>query len=152
MAKKTYKTYFLKGLQLLLFDEQGRTIEINFKGGLQVDSTAKFSTSDEKLQNAIEQCSGFNRDFYLDSVREDAPADAAPVKAVAEVPVGQEENEATVPDDADDQVVNVSCKADAVEWLKEHYPEKGYNGSNLRSKEAFENACKDCGVTFDFSE
>ena len=79
MAKKTYKTYHLKGLQVLLFDEWGRTIEVNFKGGVQVDSTAKFSTNDEKVQKALENSRGFGRDFYLESTREEGAPVAAPV-------------------------------------------------------------------------
>ena len=46
------------------------------------------------------------------------------------------------------ETVEVACKADAVEWLKERYPEKGYNGNNLRSKDAFAAACKEHGVEF----
>ena len=98
MAKKTYKTYYLKGLDVHLHDEWGRPINVEFKGGLQVDSTAKFSTNDEKVQKALEASRGFGRDFYLDSVKEDKPAvvrDApAPVKEetapVVEKPVIEE--------------------------------------------------------------
>lgn len=46
------------------------------------------------------------------------------------------------------QTIEVGCKADAVEWLKEHYPEKGYNGNNLRANAAFEAACNEAGVCF----
>lgn len=46
------------------------------------------------------------------------------------------------------QTIEVGCKADAVEWLKERYPEKGYNGNNLRAKAAFEAACNEAGVRF----
>lgn len=46
------------------------------------------------------------------------------------------------------ETVEVACKADAVEWLKERFPDKGYNGNNLRSKEAFAAACKEAGVEF----
>lgn len=144
MAKKTYKTYSLKGLQVLLFDESGKTTEVNFRGGLQVDSTAKFVTNDEKVQDALEKSSGFNRDFYLESVREDNPI-AAP--AVAETPVKKEADA-----DGGKQKVKVSDKSEAVEWLKEHFPEEGYTAVKLRSKDAFEAACKKCGVVFDFSE
>ena len=55
-------------------------------------------------------------------------------------------------DDGDVQTIEVACKADAVEWLKEHYPEKGYNGNTLRSKEAFAAACKEAGVEFKMAE
>lgn len=88
MAKKTYKTFSLKGLSLHLFDEWGRTIDVTFRGGIQIDSTAKFSTNDEKVQKALESCSGFGRDYYLESVKEEV----APVveKPKAE-PKGKEE-------------------------------------------------------------
>ena len=134
MAKKTYRTYQLKGLQVLTTDEAGHLIEVNFRGGSQIDSTAKFSTSDEKVQNALEKCSGYNRDFYLESVQEDAPA---PVPS----PVVEEGK--TV------RTVDVPDKAAAIEWLKENYPDKGYTTTKLtRSKEEFNNACAECGVVF----
>lgn len=46
------------------------------------------------------------------------------------------------------QTIEVSCRADAVEWLKEHNPDKGYNGNTLRSKDAFAAACQESGVEF----
>ena len=49
------------------------------------------------------------------------------------------------------QTVEVADKKDAIEWLKEKYPEKGYNGNNLRSAAAFETACQECGVEFVFT-
>lgn len=71
MAKKTYRTYNLKGLRLLLKDEAGERVEIRFFGGIQIDSTAKFTTKDEKIQRLLENCSGFGRDYYIESVVED---------------------------------------------------------------------------------
>ena len=79
MAKKTYRTYNLKGLRLLLKDEAGERVEIRFFGGIQIDSTAKFTTKDEKIQRLLENCSGFGRDYYIESVVEDA-AVAEPAK------------------------------------------------------------------------
>lgn len=46
------------------------------------------------------------------------------------------------------QKVSVADKNDAIEWLKEHNPEAGYTASKLRSKEAFDAACKECDVEF----
>ena len=74
MAKKTYRTYSLKSLLLMLKDENGERIEIKFYGGIQVDSTAKFTTKNEKIQAMLEKSSGFGRDYYIESVVEDAPA------------------------------------------------------------------------------
>lgn len=130
MAKKTYRTYQLKGLQVLTTDEAGHLIEVNFRGGSQIDSTAKFSTSDEKVQNALEKCSGYNRDYYLEHVQEDTP-------------------DPVVEENTTDRTVDVPDKAAAIEWLKENYPDKGYTTTKLtRSKEEFNNACAECGVVF----
>lgn len=145
MAKKTYKTYCLKSLQLLLFGESGRTIEVNFKGGLQVDSTAKFSTNDEEVQKALEKCSGFNRDFYLDSVREDnnaVPTASAGNKGEGVEPVAGDGG----------NVVKVSDKSEAIEWLKEHFPEAGYTAVKLRTMAAVIEAGKNHGVVFEVAE
>lgn len=107
-------------------------IEVNFKGGSQIDSTAKFSTSDEKVQNALEKCSGYNRDYYLENVQEDTPVPSPVV----------EENKTV-------RTVDVPDKAAAIEWLKENYPDKGYTTTKLtRRKEEFNNACTECGVVF----
>lgn len=59
---------------------------------------------------------------------------------------GEESSEGTNSDDA--QTIVVGSKPDAVEWLKEHCPTKGYNGNNLRTNAAFETACKEAGVKF----
>lgn len=81
MAKKTYRTYFLKGLQLLLNDEDGNRIEIKFRSGIHVDSTARYTTSNEDVQRMLEGANGFNRDYYIESVKEDeAPVAEAPAK------------------------------------------------------------------------
>lgn len=67
MATKTYKTYNLKGLQLLLFDDSGNTVLVNFKSGNNwADNTCTFTTSDEDVQSEIESCSGLNRDYYIE--------------------------------------------------------------------------------------
>jgi hypothetical protein len=122
-------------------------MEVNFRSGAQIDSTAKFTTGDEKVQKAIESCSGFNRDFYLESVREEAPV-AAPVTEV----VGNGEPEKTAAEETDGHLVKVASKSDAIEWLKEHYPEKEYTAVKLRSKAAFDAACKECSVLFEIAD
>ena len=44
--------------------------------------------------------------------------------------------------------VEVADKGEAIEWLKEHNPEAGYTATKLRTREAFDNACQECGVEF----
>ena len=80
MAKKTYRTYTLKGLQLLMNDEDGKRIEIVFRGGIQIDSTARFTTANEKVQRMLEASSGFGRDYYVESVKDVEAPKAAPVE------------------------------------------------------------------------
>lgn len=73
MAKKTYRTFYLKGLNLLLSDKKGERIEVVFRKGGQIDSTARFTTDNQDVQEAIEKCSGFGRDYYIEKAESDAP-------------------------------------------------------------------------------
>lgn len=84
MPKKTYKTFSLKGLNLLLVNDEGERVEVVFRGGIHFDSTAKFTTADESLQKLIEKCKGFGRDYYLESVREDPKPDEPVAEKKAE--------------------------------------------------------------------
>lgn len=83
MVKKTYRTYELKSLQIQLTNKEGKRVEIIFRGGIMIDSTAKFSTSEPELQELLEKSSGFGRDYYIESVVEDAPVAAEPEKKPA---------------------------------------------------------------------
>ena len=47
------------------------------------------------------------------------------------------------------QKVKVGSKTEAIEWLKDKYPDKGYNGFTLKGNAAFEAACKENNVEFD---
>ena len=88
MAKKTYRTYRLRGLQILARDKDGKRIEIVFRGGIQIDSTAKYSTSDEFIQNQLESSGSFGKVYYLESVVEDKPV-AEEQKPVVETPAAK---------------------------------------------------------------
>lgn len=54
-------------------------------------------------------------------------------------------------DDADGGKIKVADKNEAIEYLKEHFAEKNYTATSLRTKTAFEAACKECGVEFVFT-
>jgi len=87
MAKKTYRTYYLKSLAIHAKDENDKRIDIIFRGGIQVDSTAKFTTADPKIQDMLEKSSSFGKTYYLESVAEPqiiAPAKPAKVEKAAE--------------------------------------------------------------------
>ena len=127
MAKKVYRTYYLKGLDVHLHDELGRSINVEFKGGLQVDSTAKFSTNDEKVQKALEASSGFNRDYYLESVKEDAPAVA--YEAVA---ADKKEESPAVDKQALDNVKDIKRFRNLVE-MRNYMAELGFEDTQKMS-------------------
>lgn len=94
MAKKTYRTYYLKSLDLYLTNGDGKRVVIEFRGGIQVDSTARFTTRDPGIQELIESTNGFGRDYYIESVKEDEsaaktaePEEKATEREVEEKPV-----------------------------------------------------------------
>lgn len=87
MSKKTYRTYTLKSLDLHFNGGPTGSTEIVFRRGLQVDSTAKFTTSDERIQKLLESTKLFKRDYYL----EKEVCDEAPKSAKAPEPVEEEQ-------------------------------------------------------------
>lgn len=82
MPRKTYRTYCLRSLVLRSEKKDGTPIEIVFRGGIQIDSTAKFSTSDEETQKFLEGLSGFGRDYYIEKEESDAPVVETPAPVV----------------------------------------------------------------------
>ena len=83
----------MRGLQILTKDENGKRVEITFRGGVQIDSTARFSTSDEALQKKLESMEGFGTTYYLESVSDNSQpekvveAENAPVEKKEETPM-----------------------------------------------------------------
>jgi len=78
------------------------------------------------------------------------PAEETPAEAEQ---TGEAQDE-TLQDDgstADGNTITVSDKYEAIEYLKEHFADKGYTATGLRTKAAFEAACRECGVTFMFT-
>lgn len=73
--------------------------------------------------------------------------------AEAEQPTGETQDETLQGDgeDADGGKIKVADKNEAIEYLKEHFAEKNYTATSLRTKTAFEAACKECGVEFVFT-
>ena len=110
---------------------------------------ATFTTKDEFTQFIIENCDKFKSGRIRLVSSHPIAGTEEPEPVVAEEPkVESAEQEEAKPEV---QEIDVADKAEAVEWLKEHYPEKGYTGFKLRGKEAFENACKECGVKFNIA-
>lgn len=77
------------------------------------------------------------------------PAEETPTEEVQPIDETQDETPQDADEDTDGKV-KVADKPDAIEYLKEKFPEKGYTAVKLRTKTAFEAACKECGVVFEF--
>ena len=79
------------------------------------------------------------------------PAEETPAEEVQPTGETQDETLQGDGDDADGGKIKVADKNEAIEYLKEHFAEKNYTATSLRTKTAFEAACKECGVEFVFT-
>lgn len=79
------------------------------------------------------------------------PAEETPAEEVQPTGETQDETMQGDGDDADGGKIKVADKNEAIEYLKEHFAEKNYTATSLRTKTAFEAACKECGVEFVFT-
>lgn len=92
MIRKTYRTYNLKSLVIRSEKKDGTPIEVVFRAGIHVDSTARFSTTDAEIQEFLENSSGLMRDYYIEGAEsfEETPI-VPPTKAIIdEKPVVEE--------------------------------------------------------------
>lgn len=79
------------------------------------------------------------------------PAEETPAEEVQPTDKTQDDTLQGDGDDADRGKIKVADKNEAIEYLKEHFAEKNYTATSLRTKTAFEAACKECGVEFVFT-
>ena len=86
-----------------------------------------------------------------ETVTPTTPAEEPPAEEVQ--PTGETQDETLQGDseDADGGKIKVADKNEAIEYLKEHFADKNYTATSLRTKTAFEAACKECGVEFVFT-
>ena len=161
------KIYGVKGRKewSVIIKAGNASMRVNFEGGT---STARgvipatYSTSDPVKQAIIERSEYFkHKSIYVVQeleVPDDASARARKMRNKKVAPVAENGSDGSdghgVPQDEDrssvQQRVTVADMADAVEWLKEHYPDKGYTATKLRKQEAFNAACEECGVVFEY--
>ena len=86
-----------------------------------------------------------------ETVTPTTPAEETPAEEVQPTGETQDETLQGDGDDADGGKIKVADKNEAIEYLKEHFAEKNYTATSLRTKTAFEVACKECGVEFVFT-
>lgn len=148
------------------------TVSVHFTGGALTAygvTPAKYTTANKFFQSIIEHSSDFasGRIVLLSSV--EVPDDAATIarnkrkaasaskkaEATDGMPAGVTVEVSEADDDAektDDNLtkVEVADKNEAIEYLKEHF-DGSYTATQLRTKTAFEAACKAHGIEFVFT-
>ncbi len=86
-----------------------------------------------------------------ETVTPTTPAEEPPAEEAQPTGETQDETLQGDGDNADGGKIKVADKNEAIEYLKEHFAEKNYTATSLRTKTAFEAACKECGVEFVFT-
>ena len=140
MTTKTYKTRELKGLALSLTID-GKFVPVEFRSGCTIGSTATFTTSDPKIQNAMESLKMCGDVFFIEKtivLEDEAPMD---VKVAAKVEETVEEEKEVV-DILDAQTFN-----NLVE-LRNALADKGIDVSQITNVKAAENIAKKNGYNY----
>jgi len=170
------KTYGINGLTEWHGDIKAGSIsvKVSFTGGTASPSGAQpayFCTKDPITQFVIENSNEYKTGFIHLEMSHEIPGEhprmavpkEVPAEVAAEEPhpaekvtvetdgeaTGTTAGEAAEDGDAPTKV-RVDSRTEAIEWLKDNYPDKGYTVTKLRTKEAFEAACKECNVVFEF--
>lgn len=139
MVRKTYKTYRLKSLCIPLTID-GKDVYVVFKGGCTATSTATYSTSDEKIQEALESLLGFGRNYYIDrQVSLDEEVAKEP-EAKKEEPTIEEEKEVV-------DMLDAKTFKNLVE-LRNALADKGIDVSQITNAKAAENLAKKNGYNY----
>lgn len=139
MTIKTYKTRELKGFALhLLID--GQMTHIQFKRGCTLGSTSTFTTSNEKIQNALESLKSFGPTFYVEkeSVINEAPVVEEP--KVTPEPIIEEEKEVV-------DILDAQTFKNLVE-LRNALKDKGIDVSQVTNVKAAESLAKKNGYNY----
>lgn len=167
-------TYGVPGLTEWHGKVKAGSLEVNvsFTGGTASPSGAQpayYLTKDPVVQFVIENSKEYKNGFIILVMSQEIPgehprmavpkqnAEPAPAQAPAE-PVAQEQQAETGQQDTADAGngevlrIEVADRSEAIEYLKEHFAEKNYTATSLRTKTAFDAACKECGVEFVFTE
>lgn len=141
MTIKTYRTRELKGFSLHLFVDGDTRTNIVFKRGCTLGSTATYTTSNPKIQDALESLNSFGRDFYLEKktvVDEAAPVVEKPKPAPT--PVVEEEKEVV-------DILDAQTFKNLVE-LRNALQDKGIDVSQVTNVKAAENIAKKNGYNY----
>jgi hypothetical protein len=140
MTIKTYRTTELKGLSLQIFVDGDTRTSIVFKSGCTLGSTATYTTSNPKIQKALESLGSFGTTFYLEkeSVVYDDVKVAAP--KVEKEAVQEEEKEVV-------DILDAQTFKNLVE-LRNSLQDKGIDVSQVTNVKAAEALAKKNGYNY----
>lgn len=140
MARKTYKTFRLKGLSIPV-SVDGKNVSVDFRAGCSMTSTATYTTSDVKIQEELENLRGFNRDYYIEKVVEtEEVAPKAPAPVATPEPIQEEEKEIV-------DILDAQTFKNLVE-LRNALQAKGIDVSMLTNVKAAESVAKKNGYNY----
>ena len=143
MITKTYRTRTLKGYVLHLFIDKDIRTTIAFKRGCTLGSTATYTTSDPKVQEALESLNEFGSTFYIENevvIGEVAPIEKEP--KVTPEPKEEKEEEKEVVD-----VLDAQTFKNLVE-LRNALQDKGIDVSQITNVKAAEALAKKNGYNY----
>lgn len=162
MKRKTYGVSGLMDWAMQIKVGKG-TITVHFTGGALTAygvTPAKFTTSNTFFQKVIECSDHFKsgRISLLSCVEiPDTSAGKARKARILAKPTDTITNDngtiegVTLETTTSDYIVKqVSDKSEAIEYLKENYKEKNYTATGLRAKSAFDAACAECRIKFEY--
>lgn len=164
MIRKTYGVSGLMDWTTQIKAGKG-SVSVHFTGGALTAygvTPAKFSTSNPFFQNVIEGSEQFQSGRIellgeMEVADEDVPAASNTSEDIPTKEGEAHKGEKLVNDSQGAGAIVGMCeikvadKSEAIEYLKEHYSDKNYTATGLRTKGAFEAACEECGVTFVFT-
>ena len=142
------------------------TVAVHFTGGALTAygvTPAKYSTTNAFFQRVIENSDQFKSGRIELLGTMEVPGNetvkthkAQPMEKTSVEAVQTTVDSATDKDTAPEGVagvgiIEVADKNEAIEYLKEHFADKNYTATSLRTKTAFDAACKECGVEFVFT-
>lgn len=167
------KTYGISGLTEWHGKVKAGNLEVavSFVGGTASPSGAQpayYMTKDPIVQFVIENSEEFKSGVIELHMSQDVnghhPREAKP-KQITSTPDDSTMSQPLSMDDEDGaqeptdggeekagvEPIVVADKSEAIEYLKEHFPDRNYTATSLRGKGAFEAACSACGVVFVFT-
>ena len=130
-------------------------MKVSFTGGSATAwgvGSAIFTTKDPLTQFVIENSEKFKHGLIrIERVYEEEEPETVEPLTIDHEPLTIDHEPLNIGQDgAEDDAIKVADKSEAIEWLKEHYPDKGYTQRGLRSKADFDAACQECGVRFSY--